>query len=142
MSESPADPFAFEPVPSASSRHDGWTPERQRAFIAELARIGMVSAAAPSVGMSRKSAYELLKRAGPESGFARVWRDRAAAYRSCHETSRRIASTSSTLPRDHTLLCPARSLRAGQNDLVRRPVRPLWAGETAASGVHFVHFGR
>lgn len=28
MSDSPPDPFAFEPVPSASNRHDGWTPER------------------------------------------------------------------------------------------------------------------
>jgi hypothetical protein len=74
MRDSPDDPLAFEPVPSASSRQDGWTPERQRAFIAALAEIGMVSAAARAVGMSRKSAYALLNRAGPESGFARAWR--------------------------------------------------------------------
>lgn len=75
MSESPPDdPFAFEPVPSASNRHDGWTPERQRLFIEALRRIGMVTAAAKAVGMSPKSAYKLLERAGPESGFARVWR--------------------------------------------------------------------
>jgi len=74
MSESLPDPFAFEPVPSASSRHDGWTPDRQRLFIAALALIGMVSAAARSVGMSRKSAYALLARAGPESSFAAAWR--------------------------------------------------------------------
>jgi hypothetical protein len=72
MSESP-DPLAFDPVPSASNRHDGWTPEKQRAFIEELARIGVVSAAARAVGMSPKSAYALLKRAGQESAFARVW---------------------------------------------------------------------
>jgi hypothetical protein len=74
MSDSPSDdPLNFAPVPSASRRHDGWTAERQRAFIAALAEIGMVSAAARAVGMSRKSAYALLERAGPESGLARAW---------------------------------------------------------------------
>jgi hypothetical protein len=73
-SASDDDPFDFVPVPSASARHDGWTPERQRLFIAALREIGMVSAAAAAVGMSRKSAYALLARAGAESDFARVWR--------------------------------------------------------------------
>jgi hypothetical protein len=82
MSDSPACPFAFEPVPSASNRHDGWTPERQRGFIAALAEIGMVAAAARRVGMSRKSAYALLDRAGPDSGFARAWREAQAVGRS------------------------------------------------------------
>lgn len=72
MSDSP-NPYRFDPVPSASRRHDGWTPDRQRSFIRELARIGVVSAAARAVGMSPKSAYALLKRAGPDSGFARAW---------------------------------------------------------------------
>lgn len=81
MSDSPPNPFAFEPVASASRRHDGWTPERQRAFIAALSKIGMVSAAAQSVGMSRKSAYELLKRADPESSFAHAWSEAQAAGR-------------------------------------------------------------
>ena len=83
MSDSaPSDPFAFDPVPSASSRHDGWTPERQGLFIAALREIGMVSAAAAAAGMSRKSAYALLKRAGPESSFARAWVEAQAAGRS------------------------------------------------------------
>jgi len=73
MSDSPPDPFPFEPVPSATNRQDGWTPDRQRAFIAAFALIGMVSAAARAVGMSRKSAYALLERAGPRSSFARAW---------------------------------------------------------------------
>lgn len=80
MHESP-EPFPFTPVPSASRCHDGWTPERQRAFIAALAKIGMVSAAARTAGMSRKSAYALLARAGPESSFARAWGDAQAAGR-------------------------------------------------------------
>lgn len=65
--------LAFDPVPTARRRRDGWTPERQRAFIAALAQLGLAGAAAREVGMSRKSAYALLKRAGPESGFARAW---------------------------------------------------------------------
>ncbi|MBV9932023.1 MAG: hypothetical protein JO013_13910 [Alphaproteobacteria bacterium] len=74
----PDDPFAFEPVPSASNRHDGWTPERQRLFIAALRRVGIVAWAAEAAGMSRKSAYALLKRAGPDSGFARAWAEAQA----------------------------------------------------------------
>ncbi|MFN3944022.1 MAG: hypothetical protein ACK4K7_03725 [Allosphingosinicella sp.] len=66
-------PLVFDPVPSASRRRDGWTAGRQRAFIDALARIGLVSEAAKAAGMSRKSAYALLKRAGPDSGFARAW---------------------------------------------------------------------
>lgn len=81
MNDSPADHFAFEPVPSASNRHDGWTPERQRGFIYALSKIGMVSAAAQAVGMSRKSAYALLKRAGPGGSFARAWHEALAAGR-------------------------------------------------------------
>lgn len=73
MDESLPDAIAFEPVPSASTRHDGWTPERQREFIHQLARIGLVSAAARSVGMSPKSAYALRKRAGPGSTFVAAW---------------------------------------------------------------------
>lgn len=62
---------AFDPVPCR--RHDGWTAERQRGFIAGLRRISHVAAAANAVGMSPKSAYALRKRAGEGSGFARAW---------------------------------------------------------------------
>ena len=65
-------PFPFTPVPSASTRHDGWTPARQGAFLEQLCRIGMVSAAAQAVGMSAKSAYALRKRAGAEN-FSAAW---------------------------------------------------------------------
>lgn len=40
----------------------GWTPDRQRCFIAALARTGVVSAAARSVGMSPRSAWQLRDR--------------------------------------------------------------------------------
>ena len=82
------DPFAFDPVPSASRRHDGWTPERQRGFIRALSMIGMVAPAARAVGMSPKSAYSLLKRGGPGSSFARAWQDaRAAGRTTAHFTA-------------------------------------------------------
>ncbi|MBV8849965.1 MAG: hypothetical protein JOZ16_10330 [Methylobacteriaceae bacterium] len=72
-SSAPADPPwpQFTPVPTRA-RRDGWTAARQRAFLLELARIGLVSAAAQAVGMSRKSAYALRARAGAES-FAAAW---------------------------------------------------------------------
>jgi hypothetical protein len=73
MDESLSDLLAFEPVASASNRHDGWTPEKQKRFIHELSRIGLVSAAARAVGMSPRSAYALLKRAPEVRGFARAW---------------------------------------------------------------------
>ena len=85
MSDSPPDPFDFEPVQFARRRRDGWTPERQRLFILALSKIGMVSAAAAAVRMSRKSAYALLERAGPESGFARAWEEAQASGRTTVE---------------------------------------------------------
>jgi hypothetical protein len=66
-----ADPLAFTPVPTAP-RRDGWTPERQRAFIAALAGHGGVAAAARSVGMTPQGARKLRLRPQGES-FARAW---------------------------------------------------------------------
>lgn len=54
--------IVFIPAATQRRRRDGWTPERQAAFIGALMRIGLVSAAARHVGMSPKSAYALLKR--------------------------------------------------------------------------------
>lgn len=62
----------FMPVPLTRHRHDGWTPERQRGFIAALAETGLVAQAARSVGMSSASAYILRRRPHAES-FARAW---------------------------------------------------------------------
>lgn len=45
------------PVGAAVTRHDGWTMERQLAFIEVLARTGSVSRASAAVGMSVSSAY-------------------------------------------------------------------------------------
>jgi hypothetical protein len=68
--DGPAAPVApdFEPVP-VRHRHDGWTPERQRAFVEHLAETLSVEAAAAAVGMTAQSARELRRRPGAE-GFA------------------------------------------------------------------------
>src|SRR5689334_13687723 len=62
----PADPeplddvpaIRFAPVP-VKRRHDGWTVERQQAFIAALATGGCVSEACAEVGITARSAYRL-----------------------------------------------------------------------------------
>ena len=87
----------FTPVPLARSRRDGWTPERQRAFLRALRDTGVVAAAARSVGMGVTSAYNLRRRKGAES-FARAWaavefeaRDRAfevVMHEAMHGTTR------------------------------------------------------
>ena len=61
----------FTPVPR-KYRHDGWTPERQRAFVAALADTGSVSRAAAMVNMAQANCYTLRRAPGAES-FRRAW---------------------------------------------------------------------
>lgn len=90
--EQPEDPaghdplLLFTPVPLARVRRNGWSPERQIAFIARLAHTGVVRVAAASVGMSARSAYQLRDRVVFDHPFACAWdaamdraRDAAAA---------------------------------------------------------------
>lgn len=62
----------FTPVPRQCERHDGWTPQRQRAFIEALADTGSVSAACKAVDMSQPGAYYLRRQPGAES-FRNAW---------------------------------------------------------------------
>ncbi len=75
--ESPAPPFDFDTVP-VRDRHDGWTPERQHAFIAALAESGCVTEACRAVGMTSQSAYRL-RRHFDAQGFRLAW-DAALDY--------------------------------------------------------------
>ncbi len=63
----------FTPVPAQRVIANGWSAEVQRAFVAALARVGTVAAAARSVARSPRSAYQLRARAGADSGFVRAW---------------------------------------------------------------------
>lgn len=69
--ELPADLLDFAPVPRRY-RHDGWTPERQRAFIGALAVTGCVDRAARMVNIAQTNCYELRRAPGAE-GFRRAW---------------------------------------------------------------------
>jgi len=62
----------FAPVPRKCDRHDGWTPERQRAFIGALADTGCVSRAARMVNMAQTNCYTLRRAPGAEA-FRRAW---------------------------------------------------------------------
>ncbi|HEY6815629.1 MAG TPA: hypothetical protein VI168_08835 [Croceibacterium sp.] len=85
MSESPIppeSPSAAEPADDCEPpeftpayprpRHDGWTPERQVAFIEALAESACVTDACRAVGMSERSAYALRARADAIS-FRNAW---------------------------------------------------------------------
>jgi hypothetical protein len=77
LEDLPLHELAFVPVP-VRPRSDGWTPQRQLAFILRLALIGGVAAAAKAVGMSRESAYRLRQHPGGAS-FAAAW-DKAQGW--------------------------------------------------------------
>lgn len=64
----------YAPV-ALTPRRNGWTADRQRAFIAALAETGSISVACKAAGITARSAFRL--RADPRgAGFAAAW-DRA-----------------------------------------------------------------
>ena len=69
--------LSFDTVP-VRERRDGWTPERQHAFIAALAESGCVTEACARVGMTTQSAYQL-RRHFDAQGFRLAW-DAALDY--------------------------------------------------------------
>ena len=67
------DPAAYDWVPVLKKRRkDGWSPDKQRAFIEALADSGSVVTAAQCVGMSESSAYRLRRAPGADA-FDRAW---------------------------------------------------------------------
>jgi hypothetical protein len=70
--KAPQGPGCLHPVPRLRERHDGWTEERQRGFIAALADTGSVRAAADAANMTPEGAY--LLRCHPErKSFRKAW---------------------------------------------------------------------
>lgn len=72
----PAPPVPFTPA-ELRPRADGWTPERQQAFVAALAQSGCVTEAAAAVGLSVQAAYAL-RRHPKARAFRRAWDDAIA----------------------------------------------------------------
>lgn len=70
-SELPPD-LLFTPVPRRTRRKGGFTPQRQRAFILNLAACGSVTKAAKAIGTSRHAISKLRNAAGAES-FDAAW---------------------------------------------------------------------
>lgn len=67
----------FEPVPRKNNVIRGWTPKKQRGFIAALRASGSVQLSTAEVGMGYEGVYKLRHAPGAE-GFARAW-DEAVA---------------------------------------------------------------
>lgn len=72
-------------------RIDGWTPRRQRAFLAALAQTRSVTRSARAVGLSRNAAYRL--RGHPAA------RDFAAAWDAVMASPRPVRGQGDVLPR-------------------------------------------
>ena len=70
--DDPASNIPFTPVTRLRARRRGWSEERQRAFIFALSRCGSAGRAARAVGMSPRSAYQLLDAPDADS-FAEAW---------------------------------------------------------------------
>ena len=62
----------MKPETLQSFRRDGWTPQRQLAFLDTLARTHCIAKAARAAGMSRESAYRLRARE-PNGLIAAAW---------------------------------------------------------------------
>ncbi len=77
-SEPPLDAHGFDPADykwlpvRRKPRKDGWTPQRQREFIAALAETGSLEHAAMRVDMSPSSAHRLRRSPGAEQ-FSAAW---------------------------------------------------------------------
>jgi hypothetical protein len=80
-----AQSLEFDPVPRRA-RVDGWSAEKQRAFIAALATTGSHHRAVKAVGMRVPSVVRLREGEGAES-FSAAW-DRAVAVAAGNRTSR------------------------------------------------------
>ncbi|HVI99422.1 MAG TPA: hypothetical protein VM657_10185 [Sphingomonas sp.] len=66
-------PTTLPTLADRAQRYDGWTPDRQRAFLEAIAEGHTVGSACAQVGMAPSSAYALRRRAAG-AGFALGWR--------------------------------------------------------------------
>src|SRR5690349_18244242 len=100
------DLLEFTPVPRRKQRVDGWTPERQRAFIAALSATGSKRRAAQAVGMATYGVDQLLKSEGNDSFKAAY--DRAMAISEKHGAMKLAQGVADAAARNAQLTPPSR----------------------------------
>ena len=103
------DLLEFDPVVQPRPRVDGWTEEKQRAFIALLATTGSQRRAAMAIGMAPYGAAELRKKPGAES-FSAAW-DRAMAIAARNGTMKISTAVADAAARSAQLAGPPSRLR-------------------------------
>ncbi|GAA4711487.1 hypothetical protein H9L13_02505 [Sphingomonas lutea] len=100
------DLLAFTPVPRLTKRADGWTPERQRAFIAALSATGSKRQAVQALGMAAYGVDQLLKADGSDSFKAAV--DRAMLIAQANGSMKIAQGVADAAARNAQLTPPSR----------------------------------
>ncbi len=100
------DLLEFMPVPRKTARADGWTAERQRAFIAALSATGSKRRAAMAIGMAPYGVDQLLKGEGADSFKAAY--DRAMAIAKAEGSVKIAAGVADAAARNAQLTPPSR----------------------------------
>lgn len=120
----PVGPPDFDPV-RLRYRRDGWTPERQIAFVRALALHRKVGDACRKVGLSLQSAYQLYRRPDAAS-FRRAWD--AALTQAGPTPSPPSAAEAPAPPRR-----PSRAIRPAAAIAARSGIVPAEAASASAS---------
>jgi hypothetical protein len=100
------DLLAFTPVPRKTQRVDGWSAEKQRAFIAALSATGSKRQAAQAVGMAPFGVDQMLKGEGNDSFKAAV--ERAMAIAARHGSMKIAQGVADAAARNAQLTPPSR----------------------------------
>jgi hypothetical protein len=100
------DLLEFTPVPRKKHRVDGWSAEKQRAFIAALSATGSKRRAAQAIGMAPYGVDQMLKGEGNESFKAAY--DRAMAIASQNGTMKIAQGVADAAARNAVMAQPSR----------------------------------
>jgi len=103
----------FTPVPRKIDRADGWTAERQRAFIAALSATGSKRQAARAIGMAAYGIDQMMKADGNDSFKAAF--DRAMAIAKANGSMKIAAGVADAAARNAQMAAPSR-LRGHEPD--------------------------
>ena len=103
------DLLEFDPVPRKVKRADGWTHERQRAFIAALTVTGSKCQAAHAIGMAPFGIDQMLKSDGSDSFRAAY--DRALEIAAVNGSMRIAAGVADAAARNAQMAVPPSRLR-------------------------------